>query len=378
MCSYALASIAYPWGDDVGAMKIEMDVVLNCLGHGAVKVVWGGIAPASALVPGDTSGWNAALVMVAHKLETQKYIVIVRGTNPLSWDSWKLEDFDVCKKRAWNDADASEGEISNATHRALSIHSGLSDGGVALLPFLQGIVARDPAATISFTGHSLGGCMAPVLALKFAEIADIQRSRLSVYAYAGPTPGDAVFASYMTSFFAGSKGFAGFDTVSFVRDSADVVPHAWNDGDLEKVKSLYPDCPATAAVLKLIEYVQGLVAEDDYQQAFPGFIPILSELELIADVAPLLSPDYLAALAKDSESLQIGAWLQRELPRIGALTQEQLASGAFDTLSWFFCAMLMHVLPYLALCLPGAQSVLFEKVLAPCYFKGRLALPALR
>jgi len=369
MCSYSLAAIAYPLGGNVAAMKLEMDILLNSLGHGALKVIWGGIAPASTLAPGDASEWNAALVIVVHKLGTHDYIVVSRGTNPLSWNSWKLEDFDVCTKVPWNSGDTSKGAVSNATNTALSIHLGLSDGGKQLMQFLQGLASSDPDATFSFTGHSLGGCMAPVLALRFAELSGIKRSRLSLYAYAGPTPGDAAFAAYMTSV------FVSFALVSFVRDTEDVVPHAWNVGDLDLTTSLYPIRPATNAVLKLVKYVQDCVSNNNYTHAYPGFIPILHEIELNEDIAKILDEGRLMSMSRESAALQTSAWIKKELVRIDAFTEEEVLSGFLDTLAWFLCVMCMHVLPYLALCLAGAQSILFEKVIKPYYFKGHLAMP---
>lgn len=367
MCSYALASIAYPWGGDAEKMKKEMVILMNSLGHGEIEALWGGIAPASALSPGDESGWNAALVLVARKLGTHDYVVVARGTNPLSWDSWKLEDFDVCEKTAWDPGAPSKGSISHATATALAIHLGLSDGGVPLLRFLQGIAADDPEATIEFAGHSLGGCMAPILALKFRESSSIDPSRLGVYAYAGPTPGDRAFAAYIKS------ALDGFGLVSFVRDSGDVVPHAWNEEDLGAVEALYPERPATETVLGLIEYVKSRVSANEYLHAYPGFIPILIEAALEEEIARAFGQGELNRMAGPSAALRTGAWLMRELPRSGA--QEQVQSGFLDTLAWFLRAMSMHVLPYLALCLPDTQRTLFDKVLKPCYFKGHLAAP---
>jgi hypothetical protein len=366
MCSYALASYAYPIGDDAVKMKDRMQAIMGALGYGALTVVWGGIAPAEAL--GSSSKWNVALVVVGYRASANEYIVVVRGTNPLSIASWVQEDFDVKAKVPWNPkADltkAEEGSISNATATALRVHAALSDGGATLLDYLAAAVASTPGATFSFTGHSLGGCMAPVLALKFAESSGVRKEKVSVYAYAGPTPGDFAFKDYMTGV------FSLFGTVSFVRDSQDVVPHAWNVKDLDSTKALYEAYPMTDAIKLLLKAVEAMVFADEYFHAYPGFVDLTGLPDLDRASSALTGLASFAEATGAFTASEFRKEVERELAGLG-FTFDPLGS-----LEWFLCAIYMHVYPYLMLCESGTQSVLLEEALKPGYFAGVLGAPS--
>jgi len=369
MCAYALASYAYPIGESTEGLKEFLGDVLNSLGDGTFEVVWGAVAPVSALQEGATSLWNVALVVVARKENTNQYIVIVRGTNPFSVDSWVYEDFDVSSTVPWKPGKvpflAEIGKVSKATDTAFRVHTTMKDGETNLLGYLTGVAAQDHGATFSFTGHSLGGCIAPVLAQKFAEIGKVAKEKLSVYAFAGPTPGDATFADYMT------ETYHDFQEVAFIRDASDIVPHAWNDGDLVLVKDLYPQHPITGEIWALLFLVRGLVSPHNYTHAFPGFVELLSPQKIEGAVTVLSGYDTFTETREQFEKSAFWKWIEQEIQGIDGRFPGNLS--LVDTAEWFLCAIAAHVYPYLCFCEDQAQKSLLEKVLRPLYFASLLA-----
>jgi len=120
----------------------------------------------------------------------------------------------------------------------------VSHKDVTLEKFLTGRFKRtgDPIA-ITVSGHSLGGALSPTLALWLldtqSEWDPHGRATIDVYAYAGPTPGNARFATYIDDRFG--------ERLHRIANPMDVVPHAWNVGDLAELKALYaPEIPRDA------------------------------------------------------------------------------------------------------------------------------------
>jgi hypothetical protein len=95
-------------------------------------------------------------------------------------------------------------------------------------------VEGDPVE-MTVSGHSLDGALSPTLALWLLDTQKQwdhhDRAMISVYAYAGPTPGNDAFASYFDARFG--------DRVHRIANPLDVVTHALNVGDLADLKALY-------------------------------------------------------------------------------------------------------------------------------------------
>jgi pimeloyl-ACP methyl ester carboxylesterase len=158
------------------------------------------------------------------------YIVAIAGTNPVSAFDIYTEDLSVHDQVAFGGR--GQGKISNGTHIGRKIIEELSDGGT-LLKFLTDAGGQN--ATVVFAGHSLGGALAPTVALDYVAVQGLDSRRYAniyVCPTAGPTPGDLFFSSLYKRTFPARDGFN-----ENLKSSLDAVPHAWSD--LGGIKAIY-------------------------------------------------------------------------------------------------------------------------------------------
>lgn len=159
------------------------------------------------------------------------YIVSIAGTNPASAFDVYTEDLSVHQQDSFGSR--FQGKISNGTNIGRNVIEGLVSGGASLLQFLSGAGGQD--ATVVFAGHSLGGALAPTVALDYVVNQGLDRRRYAniyVCPTAGPTPGDPFFSNLYARTFRARDGF-NENLVS----SLDAVPHAWND--LGGIRTIY-------------------------------------------------------------------------------------------------------------------------------------------
>jgi triacylglycerol lipase len=113
----------------------------------------------------------------------------------------------------------------------------LHDGTTGLEAFLT---AAPEGTPMLITGHSLGGCLASVLAPCVANWMGSAFS-LSVYTIAAPSPGNADFAHYYNALFTDQSGHS---TAFRFFNNLDVVPNA--RASLYTIETYYPplvSCP---------------------------------------------------------------------------------------------------------------------------------------
>jgi hypothetical protein len=157
------------------------------------------------------------------------YIVSIAGTNPVSMFDIFTEDLSVHQQDSFG---RFQGKISNGTNIGVMVIEGLVSG-VTLLEFLKGVAGQD--ATIVFAGHSLGGALAPTVALDYVVHKGLDPkdyAKIYVCPTAGPTPGDSAFALNYSRRFPARDGF-NENLVS----SLDAVPRAFTD--LGGIRTLY-------------------------------------------------------------------------------------------------------------------------------------------
>ena len=226
---------------------------------GSWQIVWGPALYAFDLVEKK----QANLTFVAQSTSTPgSYIVATRGTVGTDLLEWLDEDFLVSLIN-WPTplAEPTSPKISRSTATGLKIVlntippikvpggcNPLPGAGLSLADFLAKQTNNGPVE-ICFTGHSLGGAIAPGLALWFRQAqGEIQipqndiywpmpmwdpdfRATISCISFAGATPGDTVLRDYFAKLL-GNK----YDRIY---NTYDIVPYAFSN--LNALRKLYGD-----------------------------------------------------------------------------------------------------------------------------------------
>ena len=241
---------------------------------GPWELVWGpGVFQAlPGAVPANT-------MFVARHQQTGELFISIAGTNPFSAYAWFAEDFDVAQTRAWGYGEAPEGvATSKATLTGLRALQGMvPPPGIpgenrTVAEFLEAHLdeGTKPVA-ITVSGHSLGGALSPTLALWLLDTQEEwdhrTRAEISVYAYAGPSPGNDDFASYIDDRFG--------ERLHRIFNPLDVVTHAWNVAYLVELKALYtPAISRDALWDKAIDFLIASTNGISYQQIDPSAVPL--------------------------------------------------------------------------------------------------------
>jgi hypothetical protein len=251
------------------------------------EIVWG---PAVHQPPREKWGGAAkpsdALVFICRDSDSGEYSVVFRGTNPISTMEWLSQDFLVKKQVPWRliqagpapeDALVSEGTAAAvALRRDLRPAQGAKGEGQSLGEAIFGILERsDGSCVMRFTGHSLGGLLAPVMALWLLDyLADRGREdieaklSLEVYGYAAPTAGNGVFAAYLESRISANAGLASGRVRRYASD-LDIAPCAWDESTLMILPSLYePEIDMQPLTWSLYDLCRKLAKGKGYAQ--PG------------------------------------------------------------------------------------------------------------
>lgn len=221
------------------------------------KVVWG-----PTIYTFDLAILQDNMMFVAQQISNpSNYIVAVRGTNGTAMLDWIEEDFEVWSKVPWRFPSSigfvGNPHISKGTHIGIDallhkmspLSSAIPGYPDNITSFLQKI-AEKGKVNISFTGHSLGGALAPTLALWFRQDQHIAggwdlsgNATISTVPFAGATAGDGDFAKLFNL-------LIGSNCQRF-HCNQDVVPHAWVTSDLELLPDLYQ-----SAGIKMPEYLK--------------------------------------------------------------------------------------------------------------------------
>ncbi|MGE5583621.1 MAG: lipase family protein [Bacillota bacterium] len=194
--------------------------------------------------------------------EPASFYVVIRGTTPLTLTDWIFHDLLVQSMVSWDLVPwegvlpppqplAGSPAVSLASNNALAILVNvLTDNGITIGAFLQNQVKRATTpVTIYFTGHSLGGAMAPALALYLHDHwpAGQAKPLWKVYGFAGPTAGNGPFASH-------SNRFLGADCKIY-QNPFDVATHVWDLRSMEKLPSLYAPLKMPNILLKILQKI---------------------------------------------------------------------------------------------------------------------------
>lgn len=219
---------------------LQNDIALRSFVGSNWEMVWGPVT-ANGLKTNNTSGVDSFITNnTMYLIKTfdsasakVQYVVAIAGTNIVSEKGWFLEDFNVFVKKDWGKANS--GKISEGTFIGLQALLNMKDAATnkTLIQYFEEL-PRDAAYDIAFTGHSLGGALSPVMALKFLEWTE-QNNRnnvaVSTYPIAGATPGDKEFAQYAADKFG--------DNYFSVINNYDIVPNSWQKDMFAAIPNLY-------------------------------------------------------------------------------------------------------------------------------------------
>jgi hypothetical protein len=212
---------------------------------GQWSLTWG---PVSYTVPGSYFQDNMMYVAKLNGNSTPvQYVVAVRGTVGAAPLDWLMDDFDIFRMMPWplgSPPSTTGPQIAESTSIALTTLLSMVDPNLkqTLLEFLNSEMTASgvSVASVCFTGHSLGATLASSLALYARQnqtawdpnsIAVVTTAN-----FAGPTAGNADFASLFDQVFDSSSSTTNADCV---RNSLDVAPLAWNGTTLGQVENIY-------------------------------------------------------------------------------------------------------------------------------------------
>lgn len=244
------------------------------------EIVWGPAVhqPRPELIDADSKRTDA-LVFISRDRGNGDYFVVFRGTNTVSATEWLLQDFMVQRQVPWSDIQATaapkDALVSDGAAKAVKLRldlkpeGGAPGAGKSLEDELVGLLENSQGPCVMhFTGHSLGGLLAPVMALwltdRLDELgrADLRgKLKLDVYGYAAPTAGNAAFAAYLRSRLVSNTRYA---------NPLDIVPLAWDKDSIDSMPSLYAPLIEMEPFIRSVYDLCRIVARDKgYAQPGP-------------------------------------------------------------------------------------------------------------
>lgn len=226
-------------------------------------------------------------VYVAQKQGTEEYFIGISGTNGISLVGWFDQDFDVSESVAWPpewlgsfNTKIEGARISKAGETGLKAlwnlkpAKGAEQLGITLIDFILKTAKNN--CTISIGGHSLGGCLTPIVATAIADrMKDIDQGKqkgklyenvkINAYPTAGPTPGNQKFADHLQK---------SVNEYHAVYNTNDLVPLAWDFTGLSKLKNAYSKWrfgmtkirPNTRLIVNFLGGVSKFPKENQYVQ----------------------------------------------------------------------------------------------------------------
>ncbi|MCX2494448.1 hypothetical protein OQX63_13245 [Pedobacter sp. PF22-3] len=278
------------------------------------------------------------------------YVVAVAATNPASLYDWETEDFSVAEVVNWSSYNpatfspsaynGTDPYISNGTATGIKLVLGLVSPPKAVSPntTLEAFIASlNPGkqSAIVFCGHSLAGALSPTLALYLKQQNKLGAFGTSlVYPTAGPTPGESAFASLFNKTFpalpegwvAQTGDYQSWNTMHW--NTLDVVPHAWDELDLQEIAQIYGQS-TNLLTKKTLDTLQRLVIKRAatsgasytriQNQSLPGTLQHSDKLSTPPDTMK----DYITQLFLQHVSLYSGIPAQQDSPAVKGLILPQ-------------------------------------------------------
>ena len=196
---------------------------------------------------------NANMAYLAKNTDgSNEFAVVIRGTVANVTDI--LEDLDVGTMVPFSAVGATPipVSVSKGAMEAFTQVITMRTADITLVQALtDALYQAPPNPTVYVIGHSLGGCIATMVApyLQVQPWPDTT-PRFALYTFAAPTAGGSDFAAYVNS----------VDWVANERyyNDYDLVPQAWTS--LDDAKKWYPDPPGPAADVDVIGVISAIAA----------------------------------------------------------------------------------------------------------------------
>jgi len=255
-----LAEIAYA---DPTCIKAQL-AYPHYAGKGVYKLRWLGVTEGN-------------LMYVCKAVNIDQWVVVVRGseTDPLTeafWIDWFEQDLTALIQvplpfgQDYNGGAAIAWGTEQGLGDLIGMQDVLSPSQLTLVQFLEQNASFE-TGNIVVIGHSLGGCLASVLAPYLYETLGrprgVSSDCLLPITFAAPTAGDANFAAYVENLFAGYP--------FRFENSQDVIPHAWSLNGLNWVLGSFDPSPQISWFFySLVDGIWEWLYQFQYDYTQPG------------------------------------------------------------------------------------------------------------
>jgi hypothetical protein len=266
-------------GDDLeGILQQEIQRYLDANEKviGRWEIVWG---PGVKQYQTDLYAVNA-LYMARNVDDPSQYVIAIAGTNGTEPFSWLFENL-LVQTIPWSPL-RPFARLTMGASVGLNILKQIEPtgdrqgAGQTLRQFLKDL--PDKNIDITVTGHSLGGVLAPVLALWLRDsqrtMADDatgwdfqERAKISTLSTGGPTPGNRRFSAYVTE---------RLERVRRYSNDLDPAPKLWANATIGEARRFYDDHELTGPVPWMFDIAAMWSSGDFYQHidpdtaSFPG------------------------------------------------------------------------------------------------------------
>jgi len=280
-----LSFMAYAdfWQADPVTLQNNVRIALNTVQEelGFTSICWGPVAH-----KGKELFTDSLAFVLEHPSSNgiPEYTIVIRGTNPVSLNSWLFQDLQVAGMTPWQRQSPCSASgnawISKATDTSLAIHKSLIDPvfELSILAWLAQTISQSPQQRIklNLAGHSLGGLMSATFANYLLDELSARSLHdqldCSVYAIAGPTAGNQAYADQLKLVLRGQY--------LRIANPLDVATHVWVENDMNTVlaglyssKGIHPNDWESAALAKLAAEVRGLgYTQLDHTREIPSDI----------------------------------------------------------------------------------------------------------
>lgn len=209
------------------------------------------------------------------------FVLAIAGTNIDSMYDWFKEDFSVNTRVSWRTVVGNQvnipildslAAISGGTYTGLQILLNMQDSNKnTMISALQTAVGKlKTKATLAVAGHSLGGALAPTMALYLHDMQQTSSnwnssgniSAIQAWPTAGPTPGNGSWATYYQYVVNKETGSSYGAPLSYTSkyNTLDVIPQAWQSSTLANVPTIYEPNIKQPSGSNPVETVTGVLA----------------------------------------------------------------------------------------------------------------------